>query len=49
MGRVPVTVDILGPNFRSVQITSDLARFWKETYPGIRKTLQRKYPRHEWR
>lgn len=49
MGRVPISVDILGPNFRSVQITSDLARFWKETYPGIRKALQRKYPRHEWR
>jgi len=49
MGRVPVTVDILGPNFRSVQITSDLTRFWKETYPGIRKSLQRKYPKHEWR
>ncbi|MDZ4199499.1 MAG: ATP-dependent helicase C-terminal domain-containing protein, partial [Kiritimatiellia bacterium] len=49
MGRVPLTVDILGPNSRSVQITSDLAGFWRETYPEIRKTLQRKYPRHEWR
>ncbi|MFH0954363.1 MAG: ATP-dependent helicase C-terminal domain-containing protein [Verrucomicrobiota bacterium] len=49
MGRVPVVVNILGPNQRPVQVTQDLARFWKEHYPRIKQELQRKYPKHEWR
>lgn len=49
MGRVPVVVHILGPNHRPVQVTQDLARFWKEHYPKIKQELQRKYPKHEWR
>jgi ATP-dependent helicase HrpB len=32
-----------------VQITDDLSRFWKVHYPDIKKTLSRRYPRHEWR
>jgi ATP-dependent helicase HrpB len=48
-GRVPVTIQILAPNQRPVQITSDLANFWKETYPQIKPELQRRYPKHEWR
>jgi ATP-dependent helicase HrpB len=48
-GRVPVTIQILAPNQRPVQITSDLANFWKESYPKIKQELQRKYPKHEWR
>ena len=31
------------------QITNDLENFWRETYPKIKKELQRKYPKHEWR
>ena len=49
MGRVPVVVHILGPNHRPVQVTQDLAGFWREHYPRIKKELQRKYPKHEWR
>lgn len=49
MGRVAPLVHILGPNQRPVQITQDLAGFWREHYPKIKKELQRKYPRHEWR
>ena len=49
MGRVPVLVHILAPSNRPVQITQDLARFWREHYPKIKQELQRKYPRHEWR
>jgi ATP-dependent helicase HrpB len=49
MGRVPVLVHILAPNMRPVQITQDLANFWREQYPRVKQELQRKYPKHQWR
>ncbi len=49
LGRMPVTVHILAPSMRPVQITRDLAGFWTEHYPRIKSELQRKYPKHEWR
>jgi ATP-dependent helicase HrpB len=49
MGRMPVLVHILAPNMRPVQITQDLASFWREQYPRVKQELQRKYPKHEWR
>ena len=49
MGRVPVLVHILTPGMKPIQITQDLANFWREQYPRIKSELQRKYPRHEWR
>ena len=49
MGRVPVSVHILAPSQRPVQVTQDLANFWREHYPRIKSELQRKYPKHEWR
>ncbi|MBE0544397.1 MAG: ATP-dependent RNA helicase [Verrucomicrobia bacterium] len=49
MGRVPVLVHILTPGMKPVQITQDLANFWREHYPRIKSELQRKYPRHLWR
>ncbi len=48
-GRVPLTMEILAPNRRPVQITSDLVSFWRNAYPEIRKTLKGRYPKHEWR
>jgi ATP-dependent helicase HrpB len=48
-GRQPVTIQVLAPNNRPVQITSDLGTFWKDGYPRVKQELQRKYPRHEWR
>ncbi len=48
-GRVPVVIQVLAPNHRPIQVTSDLANFWRESYPKIKVELQRKYPRHEWR
>ena len=48
-GRVPVVVEILGPNFRPLQVTQDLANFWRVLYPEMRNELRRRYPRHEWR
>jgi ATP-dependent helicase HrpB len=49
MGRVTPSLQVLAPSNRPVQITQDLAGFWKEHYPRLKKELQRKYPRHEWR
>ena len=49
LGRIPVLVHVLAPNMRPVQITQNLAGFWKEQYPGIKQELQRKYPKHQWR
>ncbi|MBM4052138.1 MAG: ATP-dependent helicase HrpB [Planctomycetes bacterium] len=48
-GRVPVLLEILGPNFRPLQVTSDLPGFWTRLYPDIVPALKRRYPRHEWR
>ncbi|MBM3861491.1 MAG: ATP-dependent helicase HrpB [Verrucomicrobia bacterium] len=47
--RVPLLIEILAPNQRPVQVTQNLANFWKETYPKLKQELQRKYPKHEWR
>jgi len=49
LGRVPVTVHILTPGMKPVQVTSDLANFWREQYPRVKSELQRRYPKHEWR
>ena len=48
MGRVDVTYDILAPNYRTVQKTSDLSSFWQNSYPEVKKELKRRYPRHPW-
>lgn len=47
--RIPLVIQVLAPNHRPIQITQNLATFWKDSYPKIRQELQRKYPRHEWR
>jgi ATP-dependent helicase HrpB len=48
-GRVPVKFEILAPNQRPIQVTDDLANFWREQYPKIKAELSRRYPSHEWR
>lgn len=48
-GRVPLTIQVLAPNMRPVQVTKDLANFWVEAYPKLKTQLSRQYPRHEWR
>ena len=47
--RQPLVIQVLAPNNRPIQITSDLEGFWRDAYPKIKKELQRKYPKHEWR
>ncbi len=47
-GRVPVTLQLLAPNMRPQQVTDDLASFWANTYPQVRKDLRARYPKHRW-
>jgi ATP-dependent helicase HrpB len=47
-GQVPLTLHLLAPNKRAVQVTSDLAGFWRIHYPQVRKELSRRYPKHRW-
>jgi ATP-dependent helicase HrpB len=47
-GRVPVVLELLAPNHRAVQVTTDLASFWQNVYPQVRRELMRRYPRHSW-
>ena len=47
-GRVPLTLHLLAPNQRAVQVTTDLAGFWERHYPSVRRELMRRYPRHAW-
>jgi ATP-dependent helicase HrpB len=47
-GRVPLTLHLLAPNGRAVQVTRDLASFWTQHYPPLRRELGRRYPRHSW-
>jgi ATP-dependent helicase HrpB len=47
-GRVALTLHLLAPNFRAVQVTRDLANFWTQHYPALRRELGRRDPRHPW-
>ena len=47
-GRIRVLLHLLGPNYRPQQITDDLASFWANGYPEVRKELKRRYPKHAW-
>lgn len=47
-GKMPLTLHLLAPNFRAVQVTADLPGFWTRVYPDLRKELGRRYPRHKW-
>ncbi len=47
-GRVPLTVKLLSPAMRPVQVTQDLASFWRDAYQEVRKDLRGRYPKHYW-
>ena len=47
-GTVPITFKLLSPAQRPVQITRDLAGFWKSSYLEVRKDMRGRYPRHNW-
>ncbi|HEX9834079.1 MAG TPA: ATP-dependent helicase C-terminal domain-containing protein, partial [Mycobacterium sp.] len=47
-GRVVVTMHLLSPARRPVQVTRDLASFWRTGYFDVRKDLRGRYPKHHW-
>ena len=47
-GRVPVTLHLLSPARRPVQVTKDLAGFWAGSYADVKKDLKGRYPKHRW-
>ncbi len=47
-GRVPMTIRLLSPAQRPVQVTRDLESFWRDAYHQVRKDLRGRYPKHYW-
>ena len=47
-GRVPITFKLLSPAQRPVQVTRDLAGFWRGSYAEVRKDMRGRYPKHHW-
>jgi ATP-dependent helicase HrpB len=47
-GRQPLVIHLLSPAGRPAQITQDLAGFWQNSYPEVRKALKGRYPKHYW-
>ncbi|HEV7492118.1 MAG TPA: ATP-dependent helicase HrpB [Rhodanobacteraceae bacterium] len=47
-GRVALTLHLLSPAGRPIQVTQDLRSFWERTYPEVKKELKGRYPKHPW-
>lgn len=47
-GRVPLTIALLSPADRPVQVTADLPGFWAGSWSEVRKDLAGRYPKHRW-
>ncbi|MWV43414.1 ATP-dependent helicase HrpB [Paenibacillus sp. HJL G12] len=47
-GKIPLTLHLLSPAQRPVQITSDLESFWNNGYFEVKKDLKGRYPKHYW-
>jgi len=47
-GKVPLVVHLLSPAGRPLQITQDLAGFWRSSYHDVKKDMKGRYPKHPW-
>ncbi|MDX7991606.1 ATP-dependent helicase HrpB [Xenorhabdus sp. psl] len=47
-GRIPIVIELLSPAHRPLQITQDLAAFWRGTYREVQKEMKGRYPKHLW-
>jgi ATP-dependent helicase HrpB len=47
-GKVALTLHLLSPAQRPVQVTRDLASFWRNAYFEVKKDLKGRYPKHYW-
>ena len=47
-GRVPLTLALLSPARRPVQVTKDLPGFWAGSWAAVRSDMRGRYPRHPW-
>ncbi|HLH11851.1 MAG TPA: ATP-dependent helicase HrpB [Methylovirgula sp.] len=47
-GRVPLTLELLSPAQRPIQITRDLPGFWRGSWAAVRSEMKGRYPRHLW-
>jgi ATP-dependent helicase HrpB len=47
-GTLPVTLELLSPAGRPIQVTADLAGFWGGSWSEVRKDMAGRYPKHDW-